>query len=94
MKLNNAIDEGLLQELRALRSNGSPIEDGIRLLRERGVSKLGSIRLLHLALDIDLGDAKSIIYESPTWEDRKASDEAFAESAVKAFSKVRSSEAA
>ena len=54
-------------------------------MRARGAEKVECIRTFTKVSDISLGEAKRIVHFSPVWDDRRASDDAFHETAVQAL---------
>ncbi len=60
-------------------ANGESTEAIVASMRAMGLSKPYSMALLRDALPITLGEAKKIVHFSPTWDDRRASDEEFQE---------------
>lgn len=69
--------DDVLQECREMIARGAELEEIVRILRERGFSKVHSIKAL-----VDLGQAsmsaaKAIVHNSPTWADVRERDEEF-----------------
>ena len=56
---------------------GDDVEAVLRFLRQRGCSKLDSIKALVASKEMNLADAKRVAHLSKTWEDRRQSDEEF-----------------
>jgi hypothetical protein len=64
-------------ECRRRHDAGNSIEDLIKYLRDEGCSKIDSMSILISGCGIGLGEAKRVIHFSPTWSDRKETDDAF-----------------
>ncbi|MEV4666152.1 hypothetical protein AB0J85_29950 [Micromonospora echinofusca] len=56
-----------LDELRSQLADGMPVEEAIALMRERGLTRIESIKVLRHLVVTDLGAAKQLIDDSPTW---------------------------
>jgi Zn finger protein HypA/HybF involved in hydrogenase expression len=65
----------LIDECRVLLATGVPIEAILRLLRERGLSKVESIGVLAGATKTGLTEAKAIVHFSAAWRDARAAGE-------------------
>jgi ribosomal protein L7/L12 len=61
----------------AMAAKGDSTEAMIARMREMGLSKPHSIKLLRDAKIMSLREAKEQVHFSPVWSDRLASDEAF-----------------
>lgn len=60
-----------------LRDSGVDAEAQMQSLRADGCSKIETIEIFVEHGKMDLGDAKQLVYNSRTWSDTKAADEAF-----------------
>jgi ribosomal protein L7/L12 len=60
-------------------------EPTIAHLRAEGFSKIDSIKELRNRLGIPLGDAKEFVHYSPTWADRRKSDDEFHKLVIRTF---------
>ena len=67
--------EPFIIECRRRREAGATFEELIRYLREAGCSKIDSIAVLNTSCG--LAKAKELVHLSPTWDDRRAADDAF-----------------
>jgi len=78
-------DQGInLEKYRALIGAGIDIEPLIAMLRDDGLSKMGSIRVL-VDLNISsLADAKRLVHCSPVWSDVRKRDDELHEKLAKA----------
>jgi hypothetical protein len=65
----------LLAECQALLSRGQGFEAILSLLRQRGLSKVESIKVLSDAARLPLAESKRIVHLSTTWRDERASGE-------------------
>ena len=66
-----------IQELRRLLDENENVDDTIRVLRERGLSKVESIRALVETGRFDMSLAKSLVHASPAWDDVRERDDGF-----------------
>lgn len=57
-------------------AEGASQEDILRVFRERGLSWLRSVRALHLATGVSIGEAKRAVTFSETWADELPAREA------------------
>lgn len=71
-------------ECRRRHDAGAPIEDLIGYLRDAGCSKIDSMVILTASCGVDLGQAKELVHCSPTWSERRESDDAFHAAAAEA----------
>ena len=71
------IDVQVKAELVSLVSSGMDKEGLMRAMRERGLSKIESMRMLRDHGGMTLRDAKRIVHLSSAWADRKEVDEVF-----------------
>jgi ribosomal protein L7/L12 len=71
-----------LDKLRQISDGGGSTEELIAEMRKFGCSKIESIKLLMGVQGISLGQAKQLVHDSPTWRDRKDSDEQFQEGLI------------
>jgi hypothetical protein len=71
------IPVSIREEVRAMAHRGVSTEVMISYMRESGLAKPHSIRLLSEAAHLSLADAKKQIHYSPVWKDRRESDEIF-----------------
>lgn len=67
----------VLSRCRAVLEQGGCVEDVVRLLRDQGLSKVHSMKMLVDLGLADLGEAKRIVHESATWGDIRARDDDF-----------------
>ena len=58
-------------------AGGKSVEDVIRCCRDHDYSKISTICVLVAVQGVSLAEAKPWVHESPTWIDRRASDEDF-----------------
>jgi hypothetical protein len=58
-------------------SRQNSIEDGLKTLKENGVSQLESLQVLIKVLKLSLKEADSIILNSITWKEQKEDIEKF-----------------
>ena len=72
----NAMDD-VVRECRGLLNCGAPVEELIRALRDRGLSKVHSMKALVDLGIADLREAKQVVHGSATWADVRDRDEAF-----------------
>ncbi len=79
-------------EVDRLWASASDQETFLRLLREHGATKIECIRTLRNVAHIGLGEAKEIVHFSPTWADRRASDDAFHDAAEQAIEALQREE--
>ncbi len=86
------LPEQLRKEVTTMADRGEPNETLIAYMRSSGLPKPHSIRLLSIAAHIGLGEAKQIVHFSPTWADRRASDDAFHDSAEQAMEALQREE--
>ncbi|MDX3658287.1 hypothetical protein PV646_13350 [Streptomyces sp. ID05-26A] len=60
-------------------ANGAGHDEVLARLRQRGAGKIECMRVVAVAAGMSLGKAKVLVHQSPVWDDRRASDEAFQE---------------
>lgn len=70
-------------ECRELVSRGEPIEQVLAHLREVGLSKGQSIRVLVEAVGYRLPEAKELVHSSAVWSDVRTRDDEFHDELVK-----------
>jgi hypothetical protein len=66
-----------LKECREKLAGGATLEEVIQILRERGFSKVQSIKALVDLGQTEMSEAKRIVHSSPTWADVRERDEDF-----------------
>ena len=86
------LDPQALVELRAMLAPGYDVEEVIISMRNKGFSKIDSMKFLRDFASITLHDAKHIVHLSPAWADRYESDEAFHDAAEEAAKIIFSEE--
>ncbi|WP_394614196.1 hypothetical protein JNUCC0626_30590 [Lentzea sp. JNUCC 0626] len=69
----------LLDLARSRHADGAGHDEVLALLRQQGAHKIQSMRVIAEATGMGLGKAKLVVHQSPVWDDRRASDEAFQE---------------
>jgi hypothetical protein len=69
--------DAIIEECREMLVHGIKLEEAIRFLRQRGLSKTHSIKALVDLGQVDLSDAKRIVHDSRTWADVRERDEEF-----------------
>ena len=69
--------DDVMDECRKLLAKGTGAEQVIAILRERGFSKVHSIKALVDLGQADMNEAKGIVHNSPTWADVREWDEEF-----------------
>ncbi len=79
------LPEALRVQVVSMAEQGASHEALVSRMRSAGLQKPQSIRLLSIATNISLGEAKRIVHFSPVWDDRRASDDAFHETAMQAL---------
>jgi ribosomal protein L7/L12 len=84
-EFNEALDR-VQQQLLA----GSGLEPLLFELRGKGADKIDSIRIVKSAMNVSMGQAKSLVDRSQTWSDRYVDDRAFHSAAREAAEKLRS----
>ena len=83
------IPDALQAHVTRMAENGESSEALIAYMRAKGLPKPQCIRALANAMHIGLGDAKNAVHFSPTWGDRRASDEAFHEGVFEALEQIQ-----
>ena len=68
-----------VQEVRLLRAKGASIEDILVLLRQKGLSRIGSTRVLMEIEGLSLAEAKPVVHLSRAWADTREEAERFHE---------------
>jgi ribosomal protein L7/L12 len=68
---------------------GSGLEPVLFELRCKGADKIDSIRIVKSAMNVSMGQAKTLVDRSETWSDRHSDDLAFHEVAREAVQKLR-----
>lgn len=66
-----------LEVSRTMLSSGASTEEVLAKLRERGCSKIDSIRVLMQITNIPLGEAKRVVHLSKAWEQERETHDAF-----------------
>jgi len=79
------IPDQIRKNLTAMAARGEGVDAMIARMKQDGLPKVQSIRLLSDVAHIRLGEAKKKVHFSPVWEDRRESDDAFHETALRAF---------
>ena len=69
--------ESLLPKCNEILSQEDDVESVLSFLRQRGCSKLDSIKALIILKGLNLADAKRAVHLSHTWEDVRQRDEEF-----------------
>ena len=67
----------VLRECRIVMDQGANVEAIVRLLRDEGLSKVHSIKVLVDLGLADMGEAKRVVHRSPTWADVRERDDDF-----------------
>lgn len=67
----------LIAECKRRYESGEDAEQLIAFLRSSGCSKIESIAVIASACGVGLGRAKEMVHLSPTWDDRRTSDDEF-----------------
>lgn len=65
-----------MRDYAKLIAGNTPIEEVMQALRDDGLNKIQSIKMLSDLGVAKLGEAKRLVHFSRTWADRKANDEA------------------
>ena len=60
MERFTALLDGFIKE-------GQPVEEGLMRLRAQGATPIEAIKAIHLALGVNLAEAKQIFSQSPAW---------------------------
>ena len=83
------MNEALVSECRAILSEGGGAEEVLEKLRHEGLSKIESIKILRLIMNIGLGEAKELAHNSKVWADVFERDNAFHEALWEAWEEVQ-----
>jgi hypothetical protein len=70
-------DAEIIEHGRLLRADGASDEELIRSFKDAGLSWIRSVRALHSATGMALGDAKRAVHFSETWAAERQDREAF-----------------
>jgi hypothetical protein len=87
-------DAEIIEHGRLLRKNGASDEELIVSFRDAGLNWIWSVRALHLATGMSLGEAKSAVHFSVTWADQRQDREALWAEAEAALDQMAVTEAA
>jgi len=71
------ITDDLMNACREMVSRGVGVEDIVATLRQRGLSKVQTIKVLFDLRLADAYDAKKLVHDSPAWADVRERDEEF-----------------
>ena len=77
-----------IRMVKQMQAASASVETILASLRKVDTTKINSIRILHLATGLPLGEAKRVVFLSQTWSDRFTSDEAFLDSLLKNVDRV------
>ena len=80
----NAIkDSAATLDVAGMLRSGAGRDQVIAKMREAGIDKIDSMKLLRFAAGISLGEAKKWVHLSPAWSDRRQADDDFHESIIR-----------
>ena len=77
-------DAALADEVSQMLRTGSSEEQVVAHLRQLGLDKIDSIKVLRAATGMSLGEAKKRVHLSEAWADRREADDAFHDAAFAA----------
>jgi ribosomal protein L7/L12 len=78
----------IIKEARSLSDQGKSTEEIIAFLKERGLSKVWSTKVLSEACGLDLRSAKEAVHFSSAWAEVRKAHEAFQDQLIENVSKV------
>jgi|tagenome__1003787_1003787.scaffolds.fasta_scaffold16728245_1 ribosomal protein L7/L12 len=81
----DAVDPKIVAHAEDLWRASHESEPLLRFLRDRGLSKIDSIKIIRSICRISLGDAKRIVSYSPVWQDTLESTVALQDEALAAL---------
>lgn len=85
---NKDLDQALANAQKKLRA-GSGLEPLLFELRVMGADKIDSIKIVKSAMNVNMGQAKSLVDRSETWSDRYADDCAFHQAVREAVERLK-----
>jgi ribosomal protein L7/L12 len=78
------IDAQVEGRIARMLESGSDLEAVILAMRDSGLDKIGSIKLLRAYGGMSLADGKAAVHLSKAWQDCRESDDAFHEQVIRA----------
>jgi ribosomal protein L7/L12 len=77
-------DAALVHDITQMLRTGTSEEKVVAHLRQLGLDKIDSIKVIRAATGMSLGEAKERVHLSEAWADRREADDAFHETAFAA----------